>query len=117
ELDPARAEDARHNARVYGVEDRIEVHVGDACALVPRFDADLVFIDPPWGEGYDKRVTTLASLPLLEALLPLTERFARRLVKVPASFETRAIEGALPEAFFGLDAGDQHRIKFVLLGS
>ena len=40
---------ARHNARVYGVEDRIEFVVGDFFQLAPKLFADVVFLSPPWG--------------------------------------------------------------------
>ena len=40
---------ARNNARVYGVEDRIEFIVGDFFHLAPKLFADVVFLSPPWG--------------------------------------------------------------------
>ncbi|KAJ1919489.1 RNA methylase protein [Mycoemilia scoparia] len=40
---------ARHNAKVYGVSDRIEFIVGDFFKLAPRLKADAVFLSPPWG--------------------------------------------------------------------
>ncbi|PUZ61870.1 hypothetical protein GQ55_4G312400 [Panicum hallii var. hallii] len=49
EIDPRKVELAAHNARVYGVEDRIEFVVGDFFRLAPFLKADLVFLSPPWG--------------------------------------------------------------------
>uniref|UniRef100_A0A804R2D1 Trimethylguanosine synthase n=2 Tax=Zea mays TaxID=4577 RepID=A0A804R2D1_MAIZE len=49
EIDPRKVELAVHNARVYGVEDRIEFIVGDFFRLAPFLKADLVFLSPPWG--------------------------------------------------------------------
>ncbi|KAI8322875.1 S-adenosyl-L-methionine-dependent methyltransferase, partial [Martensiomyces pterosporus] len=49
EIDPARLEKARHNARVYGVDDRIEFILGDFYQLAPHLKADVVFMSPPWG--------------------------------------------------------------------
>nr|CAB3469581.1 unnamed protein product [Digitaria exilis] len=49
EIDPRKVELAAHNARVYGVEDRIEFVVGDFFLLAPFLKADLVFLSPPWG--------------------------------------------------------------------
>ncbi|CAL5037224.1 unnamed protein product [Urochloa decumbens] len=49
EIDPRKVELAAHNARVYGVEDRIEFVVGDFFHLAPSLKADLVFLSPPWG--------------------------------------------------------------------
>ncbi|XP_053980695.1 uncharacterized protein LOC128877422 [Hylaeus volcanicus] len=49
DIDPAKIELARNNARVYGVEDRIEFVVGDFIQLAPKLSADVVFLSPPWG--------------------------------------------------------------------
>ena len=40
---------ARNNARVYGVEHKIEFIVGDFFQVVPHLVADAVFLSPPWG--------------------------------------------------------------------
>jgi tRNA1(Val) A37 N6-methylase TrmN6 len=40
---------ARHNARIYGVEDRIDFILGDFLELAPSLKADVVFLSPPWG--------------------------------------------------------------------
>ncbi|KAK3837665.1 MAG: RNA cap guanine-N2 methyltransferase-domain-containing protein [Linnemannia elongata] len=53
DIDPVRLACARHNARIYGVEDRIEFICGDYMTLLPRLKADVVFLSPPWGgPGY-----------------------------------------------------------------
>ncbi|KAF9355368.1 Trimethylguanosine synthase [Mortierella sp. AD094] len=49
DIDPVRLMCARHNARIYGVEDRIEFICGDYMTLIPRLKADVVFLSPPWG--------------------------------------------------------------------
>lgn len=58
DIDPVKIELARNNARVYGVEDRIEFIVGDFLALAPKLVADVVFLSPPWGgPGYARDET------------------------------------------------------------
>ncbi|RPB00621.1 S-adenosyl-L-methionine-dependent methyltransferase [Choiromyces venosus 120613-1] len=51
--DQAAIDCARHNAKIYGVLDKIEFVVGDVFKLIedqdPRLVADAVFISPPWG--------------------------------------------------------------------
>ncbi|XP_030839258.1 trimethylguanosine synthase-like [Strongylocentrotus purpuratus] len=49
DIDPAKIELARHNAAVYGVEDRIEFIVGDFFKVADDLKADVVFLSPPWG--------------------------------------------------------------------
>ncbi|KAK2576626.1 hypothetical protein KPH14_005293 [Odynerus spinipes] len=58
DIDPIKIELARNNARVYGVEDRIEFIVGNFFDLAPKLFADVVFLSPPWGgPGYVKDET------------------------------------------------------------
>ncbi|XP_066969831.1 uncharacterized protein Tgs1 [Macrobrachium rosenbergii] len=53
DIDPAKIELARHNAAIYGVEDRIKFIVGDFLELAPTLSADVVLLTPPWGgTGY-----------------------------------------------------------------
>ncbi|CAF4937784.1 unnamed protein product, partial [Rotaria socialis] len=44
-----KIEMAKQNARVYGVEDRIEFIQGDFLKLAPTLTADVVYLSPPWG--------------------------------------------------------------------
>jgi SAM-dependent methyltransferase len=113
ELDPARARMAEHNARVYGVAPRVVV--GDARALLPTLEADVVFVDPPWGADWNRARTGLDDLPLLRELLPGLARFASAIVKVPPSFDPAVLPDFVPRAVFGEAPGDRQRVKFVLL--
>ncbi|MDD9968887.1 MAG: methyltransferase domain-containing protein, partial [Myxococcales bacterium] len=54
ELDAARLARARHNARVYGVLERIRFIHGDARSLLGDMDAALLFLDPPWGVKWNR---------------------------------------------------------------
>uniref|UniRef100_A0A0C9R6W2 Trimethylguanosine synthase n=1 Tax=Fopius arisanus TaxID=64838 RepID=A0A0C9R6W2_9HYME len=49
DIDPSKIELAKNNARVYGVEDRIDFIVGDFFHLADKLIADVVFLSPPWG--------------------------------------------------------------------
>ncbi|KAI9251810.1 RNA cap guanine-N2 methyltransferase-domain-containing protein [Phascolomyces articulosus] len=49
DIDPVKLHCARHNARIYGVEDRIEFIQGDFFKLAPTLKANVVFLSPPWG--------------------------------------------------------------------
>ncbi|XP_061168162.1 trimethylguanosine synthase-like [Saccostrea echinata] len=49
DIDRERVAIAQHNARVYGVEDRIEFIIGDYFHIAPNLKADVVFLSPPWG--------------------------------------------------------------------
>uniref|UniRef100_A0A8C6SBK9 Trimethylguanosine synthase n=1 Tax=Neogobius melanostomus TaxID=47308 RepID=A0A8C6SBK9_9GOBI len=48
DIDPVRLDLARHNASVYGVEQRIDFVQGDFLELAPRLHGDVVFLSPPW---------------------------------------------------------------------
>lgn len=49
DIDPQKIKMARHNAKVYGVEDRIEFIIGDFFCLAEKLFGDVVFLSPPWG--------------------------------------------------------------------
>lgn len=66
DIDPNKIENARHNARIYGVEDRIEFIIGDFMKLAPSLVADVVFLSPPWG-GLDYKKQKVFDL---ESILP-----------------------------------------------
>ena len=115
EKDEKRLALARHNARCYGVESKIRFVHADGVALLSELDADLLFVDPPWGRDYSKERVGLAELPLLEAALRARARFGAVWAKVPVSFVTDDTPEARPEAVFGRAPGDARRIKFLLL--
>lgn len=114
DVDPARLAEARHNAQVYGVADRIEFLAGDARTLVARTRGDVLFVDAPWGRDFDKKHTDLSALPLLADLLPMAAAHGAFWAKVPASFDTALLGAVTCRAFFGQAKGDLNRIKFVL---
>lgn len=47
EIDPQKLICAKHNAKIYGVEDKIEFICGDFCKLYKNFIVDVVFLSPP----------------------------------------------------------------------
>ena len=115
--DAQRLRLARHNATVYGVERRIQFHHGDARQLYRNHQADLLFIDPPWG-AWDPVQCGLADFPLLHHLVTCSSvrsRYTSIWAKVPSSFDATTVSGAIPEAIFGVNSGDRRHVKFVLL--
>ncbi|XP_042009299.1 trimethylguanosine synthase-like [Salvia splendens] len=49
EIDPMKVALASHNAKIYGVQDKIDFVVGDFFQLAPFLKGDVVFLSPPWG--------------------------------------------------------------------
>lgn len=70
DIDPRKIALARNNARVYGVQDRIEFIIGDFLHLANshRLKADVVYLSPPWG---GPSYLSLPSYDLEEMLLPV----------------------------------------------
>jgi hypothetical protein len=119
ERDPARLEMAKHNARLYGVADRIDFLEGDARDLVTVARGEILFVDPPWGADWDRARTRLSDLPLLADLVARAPRTTagELWAKVPPSFEVATLPGAAPAVYFGEAPGDRRRVKLVLLRS
>lgn len=117
EIDANRLAMAKHNAKLYGVEDRIEFIVGDARTILPELQADLLFIDPPWGERYNKERVTLDDLSPCQDLLDHANHIGQHWIKTPPSFDVATLPGWRAEAIFGVAKGDERRVKFLLLES
>lgn len=64
DIDPTRLACAKHNAQIYGVENRISFILGDFFQLAPTLKADVVFLSPPWGgpEYISKKVFDIDSM-------------------------------------------------------
>ncbi|MFO0714808.1 MAG: methyltransferase [Sandaracinus sp.] len=109
ELVPARLAMARHNARLYGVEERIRFVEGDARALLRAERFDAIVVDPPWGgRDYDRSRMVLSDVPLVGELLALHTGPAR--LKLPKSFAPEA----LPDFAFEPLADERGVLKMVL---
>ena len=102
-IDPSGKRWARSSA---GVADRITFVHGDARQHLSRTDADLVFLDPPWGVVDRVHCT---EIPLLDELIALSP--TRTWAKLPPSFHR---PHASLQAWFGRQPGDRRRVKFVL---
>lgn len=115
EQDAGRLADARHNARIYGVDAAITFIHGRTAECLPRVKGDLLFVDPPWGPEWSRSYTTLTDLPELEALVAAPPAFPEIWAKVPPSFDVRSVPGASAEAWYGVAKGDDRRVKFLIL--
>lgn len=49
DIDPEKIRMAKHNAKIYGVADKVEWIVGNSVDILPTLKADVVFLSPPWG--------------------------------------------------------------------
>jgi hypothetical protein len=110
ELDPQRLAAARHNAHVYGVSQRITFIAGDAREHVSSQPAGLWFVDVPWAVREAN-----GQLPLLAELIERLDPCQAAWAKVPADFDPALVPGMRPSAWFGASAGDERRVKLVLL--
>jgi trimethylguanosine synthase len=99
ELDPDRLEMARHNARVYGVEERIRFVHGDSREVIRNSDAEAVYFDPPWADhdAWTWERFTLADyvVPPEELLAATLRRGAHAALSVPPNFDFAEL-GRLP---------------------
>jgi hypothetical protein len=115
EINENRLAMAQHNAGLYGVAHRIKFICGNACTIVPELEADLLFIDPPWGERYNKERVTLEDLPPSRQILERAPQILKQWLKVPPSFDPSTLPGCRVEAMFGAAPGDERRVKFLLV--
>lgn len=97
DIDEKKIEMARHNARIYGVEDRIEFVVGDYFEIAKTIKADVVFLSPPWGgisyiknDVYDieKSLLPLPASELMSFTRTITPNIA---IYLPRNTNTRQV--------------------------
>ena len=82
DVDAAKLDQARHNAAIYGVLDKIDFVHDDAIAVLRRATADVVFLSPPWGgpsygDDFDARVIRVGAADGVE-LVALARKAATR---------------------------------------
>ena len=80
DIDPVKIACARRNAKIYGVEDRIEWILGDVLRILPFLKADCIFLSPPWG-GPEYLDSAVSCLRFETARTLLTASF-RRLMSI-----------------------------------
>lgn len=116
ERDAARLEMAQANARLYGIAAKVEWRCADALEVLAGLnplDGDLFFVDPPWGEAWDRAHVDPFALPLLSEAR--AARGGRALwAKLPPSTDTRGLGADRVEAAFGEAGGDVQRVKALL---
>lgn len=85
---------ARHNAAIYGVQDRIEFIVGDYFHIMPNLRPDVVFLSPPWGgpEYLDQKTFDISNMAGLDGLEIF--QIAARLTRNVAYFVPRNTDAA-----------------------
>ncbi len=111
---------ARHNARVYRVDDRIRFIHGNALALLAEperlgaLKASILFVDPPWGRDWARDLPGIRDMPLLYGAVKLRARFDEVWAKLPPSFDPAELPDASFSAIFGASRGDRQRVKFLL---
>ena len=108
---------ARHNAGIYHVQANIDFRNAEleSCPNIPA--ADIAFVDPPWGETYDRISVEYEDLPLLATVFSLPLQVSEYWLKLPPSFRTKTLPFPVREVrpLFGHQKGDAHRIKFLLV--
>jgi trimethylguanosine synthase len=95
DVNSARLEMARHNARLHGVEDRVKFVAGDALEQIAAGQYDAVYLDPPWGGPDYSRIEFFAlshfspdGNRLLEAAFARTDLVG---LSVPRNFDFREL--------------------------
>ena len=102
DINRKRINDAKKNAKKYGVEDRIKFIVGDVldCNLLKNLPADVAFLDPDWaagGTGESIRHVHVNSVdhtkPSMRKMYILTKQYITPniVIKVPKNFAFEAL--------------------------
>jgi trimethylguanosine synthase len=103
EIDQAKINMAHHNAKIYGVDDKINFVCGDITSrstlnLLPK-DTDTLWMDPPWGSSVGdylkKSIIRIEDLKLANTDLRDLARFIPCqyiMMRLPRNFDLKTIE-------------------------
>jgi len=101
---------ARHNARLYRVNDRITFAVADVLDVIAKERFDAIVIDPPWGgRDYDRTRTTIEDLGL-DLRRVLAHHGGAVRLKLPKSF----VREELPDFSFEELVDERGVVKMLL---
>jgi trimethylguanosine synthase len=99
ELNEERLEMAKHNAKIYGVEDKITFIQGDYYSIANTLNADAVILDPPWGwpRFLKLEYIRLEHLnPYGEELLDFSMRkFKTIILRIPKNFDFTSLDSVI----------------------
>ncbi len=91
EKDAKRIKIARHNARIYGVDEKIKFICGDFFEEAPKIKAEGIFLDPSWGgPGHENLKSFKLSdfIPDGNDILKLAfSNFPKVALKIPDNFD------------------------------
>jgi 16S rRNA G966 N2-methylase RsmD len=92
DTDLNRLEMARHNAKIYGVAERIEFIHGDSNEVIQSHTPDLIIADPPWGgRNWNRDKTNLQSLGMELSTIMMSQ--CEVILKLPLSFDISCLPG------------------------
>ncbi|NTW22180.1 methyltransferase domain-containing protein [Candidatus Falkowbacteria bacterium] len=94
DISPDRIKDAKYNAELYGVADKIEFIVGDVLDenLLKNISAEVAILDPDWSVAGEKKSLHVDNIedtqPSMKAMFDLTKRYitSNIVIRVPKNF-------------------------------
>jgi trimethylguanosine synthase len=121
DLDPRRIEDAKANAKIYGVEYRTEFLIGDVLdeELLKSIKADVAILDPDWSaEGTEKSIHTIdidKMQPSMRQMILLTRKWVtpNLVLRVPKHFTLETLSEFGPYELESIFIDDRMRFKVV----
>jgi trimethylguanosine synthase len=121
DLDPQRIEDAKKNAKIYGVSDKVEFIVGDVLdeELLNSIKADVAILDPDWStEGSEKSMHTIdidSMQPSMRQMILLTRKYITTniVIRVPKHFTLETLSEFGPYELESIHIDDKLKFKVV----
>jgi len=104
DIDKTRIKNAKENAKLYRVEDKIEFIVGDVLDsnLLKNLSAEVAILDPDWSATGTKKSAHVKTLddtqPNLKKMFRLTKRFISPniVIRIPNTFTFKTLSGFGP---------------------
>jgi len=93
DIDPKKIELAKHNASIYGVDQKIEFIVGDFFEMENKIRGDVIVTSPPWGgPSYNRQSTIRPTAILLDKILEMGKKIApKMLLHLPKNLDKNEV--------------------------
>lgn len=119
DIDEKRIKNAKENAKMYGVEKKVEFIVGDVLDvnLIKKIKADVAIIDPDWSvEGINKSIHVIDiddTQPSIREIFNLTKKYITPniLIRVPKTFNVNTLSDLGQVRLEEIFLGDKLRFK------
>ena len=102
EIVPMHCDILENNIRVYGIQDKVDIHCVDYLDIGDKLEQDVIFFDPPWGGKNYKDLKLmnmfLDSIPINQIIKALLSK-SMVAIRVPFNYDFKKLFELTPKSY------------------